>query len=112
MFIKVGKEKFEVDYADTFHKRLIGFMGKKNINSAMLFPRCNSIHTFMMKENIDVVGLDQNNEVIYKYENLPKNQVIKIHNDIKKTSVLELPAHKSKKIRLGSILIFEDKDII
>ena len=51
---------------------------------------------------------NNNDELIYKYENLDKNRIIKINNDINKTSILELPANSSKKIRIGAILIFEN----
>ena len=108
MYLKTNNKTYEIIIADTFYKRLTGLIGQKNINFGMLFPKCNSIHTYFMKENIDVIGLDPNNEVIYKYENLDKNRVIKINNDIKKTSILELPANSSKKIRIGTILIFEN----
>ena len=108
MYLKTNNKTYEIIIADTFYKRLTGLIGYKNINFGMLFPKCNSIHTYFMKENIDIIGLDKNNEVIYKYENLDKNRVIKINNDIKKTSILELPANSSKKIRIGTILIFEN----
>ena len=108
MYLKLGKNKYNIIIAKSFFKRLIGFMGKKDINYGMLFLKCNSIHTFFMKENIDVVGLDENNEVIYKYENLPKNKVIKINYNHKKTSILELPANSTAKIRIGTLLIFEN----
>ncbi len=108
MYLKTNKEKYEIVIADSFPKRLKGLMGKSNINYGMIFPKCNSIHTYFMKENIDIVGLDENNEVIYKYENLPKNRIIKINYDIKKTSILELPANSSKKIKIGTILIFNE----
>ena len=74
----------------------------------ILFPKCNSIHTFFMKENIDIIGLDENKEVIYKYENLPKNKIIKINNERKNTSILEMPQNSTKKIRIGTILILEN----
>ena len=108
MYLKTNKEKYEIVIADSFPKRLKGLMGKSNINYGMIFPKCNSIHTYFMKENIDIVGLDENNEVIYKYENLPKNRIIKINYDIKKTSILELPANSSKKIKIDTILIFNE----
>ena len=108
MYLKLGKNKYNIIIAKSFFKRLIGLMGKKDINYGMFFPKCNSIHTFFMKENIDIVGLDENNEVIYKYENLPKNKVIKINYDRKKTSILELPANSTAKIRIGTLLIFEN----
>ena len=60
----------------TFMKRLKGFMFQKNINYALLFNNCNSIHTFFMKENIDVIMCDKNNIVMYHYKNLGKNKVI------------------------------------
>ena len=108
MYLKTNNKTYEIIIADTFYKRLTGLIGQKNINFGMLFPKCNSIHTYFMKENIDIIGLDKNNEVIYKYENLDKNRIIKINNDIKRTSILELPANSSKKIRIGTILIFEN----
>ena len=92
MYLKTNKNKYEIILANTFYKRLTGLIGKKNIDYGMLFPKCNSIHTYFMKENLDIVGLDENNEVIYKYENLSKNKVIKINNPTKKTSILEMPA--------------------
>lgn len=109
MKLKIGKNDINVVVADTFFKRLNGLIGKKNIDYGMLFQKCNSIHTFFMKETIDVVGLDENNEVIYKYENLGPNRVIKIQNKQNKTSILELPKNASSKIKFGSILLFEDE---
>ena len=106
MYLKTNKNKYDIIIATNFSKRLMGLMGKTNIDYGMLFPKCNSIHTYFMKENIDIIGLDENNEVIYKYENLDKNRIIKINYDIKKTSILELPANSSKKIKIGTILIF------
>lgn len=108
MYLNTNKNKYNIIIAKSFYKRLTGFMGKKNINYGLLFPKCNSIHTFFMKENIDIIGLDENNEVIYKYENLPKNKVIKINNSRKKTSILELPANSTTKIRIGTLLILEN----
>ena len=108
MYLKTNKNKYDIIIATNFSKRLMGLMGKTNIDYGMLFPKCNSIHTYFMKENIDIIGLDENNEVIYKYENLDKNRIIKINYDIKKTSILELPANSSKKIKICTILIFNE----
>ncbi len=105
MYLTTNKKKYPIFIANTFFKRLIGLMGKQKIDYGMLFPKCNSIHTFFMKESIDVIGLDENNEVIYKYENLPKNKIIKINYDHKKTSIIELPKYASSKIKVGTILI-------
>ena len=109
MYLKTNKEKYPIIIADTFISRLTGLMGKENINYGMLFPNCNSIHTYFMKENIDIIGLDENNEVIYKYENLDKNRIIKVTNPISQTSILELPANSTTEIKIGTILIFNEE---
>ena len=108
MYLETNKNKYNIITAKSFYKRLTGLIGQKNIDYGILFPKCNSIHTFFMKENIDVLGLDENNEVIYKYENLPKNKVIKINSDTKKTSILEMPAKSTQKIKIGTIIIFNE----
>ena len=61
----VYKEK-EIELIDcvSFYSRLKGFMFKKNINNAILFNKCNSIHTFFMKENIDVIMCDKDNNIL------------------------------------------------
>ena len=109
MYLQLKKNKINIIVAKSFKSRLLGLMGKKNIDYGILFPKCNAIHTFCMKENIDVIGLNENNEVIYKYENLSKNQIIRIKNPQNKTSVLELPKNTSKDIKLNSILLFKDE---
>ena len=73
----VYKEK-EIELIDcvSFYSRLKGFMFKKNINNALLFNKCNSIHTFFMKENIDVIMCDKDNNILYFYKDLKKNKII------------------------------------
>jgi uncharacterized membrane protein (UPF0127 family) len=63
--------------ADSYFKRLFGYMFRKmpHHDAIMLTP-CNSIHTFFMKFNIDVLFLDEHMEVIKKIENLRAGQVI------------------------------------
>lgn len=66
----------ELKECKTFSSRLLGFMFKKDISSSLLFDRCDSIHTFFMKENIDVIMCDRNNNVLFFYKDLPKNKII------------------------------------
>lgn len=72
-----------------FFSRLKGFMFTRNIDKALLFDKCNSIHTFFMKENIDVIMCDKDNMVLYFYSNLSKNKVILPKKGVKK--VFETP---------------------
>lgn len=60
----------------TFFSRFKGFMLEKNINKALLFNHCNSIHTFFMLTNIDVIMCNQDNKILYYYKNLGKNKII------------------------------------
>lgn len=109
MILKTNKTAYPIIVAKSFYKRLTGLIGKENIDFGMLFPKCNSIHTYFMKENIDVIGLDENNIVIYKVENLSKNKVITINYPKKKTTILELPKNSSKKIKIGSVVTFNEE---
>ena len=112
MILKIKEQAIKVTIANTFMSRLRGLMGVSPIYYGVLFPKCNGIHTFFMKENIDVIGLDEQNKVIYIYRNLPKNQIINVKNPIQKTSILELPKNTSEYISMGDILFFEDEDVI
>lgn len=72
--------------ADSFTNRLFGYMfRKKPHHDALLLKPCNSIHTFFMKFNIDVLFLDEDMRVIKKIENLGSGQVI---TRIKKAKVV------------------------
>ncbi len=108
MRLKINNKEVEIKKATSFKDRLMGFMGKTNFDYGILFPNCNSIHTFFMKENIDVIGLNEKNQVIYIYRDVPKNKVVKVSGEPKKTSILELPKNTSQKIYVGSILKFQE----
>lgn len=108
MYLLINNKKLEIKEAITFKDRLYGLMGKTNIDYGMLFPNCNSIHTFFMKENIDIIGINKDNIVIYKYENLPKNQIIKINNKVNETSILELPVGLAKYIEINKKIEFKN----
>lgn len=48
----------------------------KNIDKALLFNKCNSIHTFFMYKNIDVIMCNKDNRILYYFNNLKKNKII------------------------------------
>lgn len=75
----------------SFYSRFKGFMFQKDIKNALLFNNCNSIHTFFMKCNIDVIMCDKENNIIYYYNNLGKNKVILPKKKVYKT--IELPVN-------------------
>ncbi len=60
----------------SFFTRLKGFMFTTNINKSLLFNNCNSVHTFFMKQNIDIIMCNKENIVLYYYKNIKKNKII------------------------------------
>lgn len=62
--------------ADSFFKRLIGLMFKKSFDYILEFDRCNSIHTFFMRTNIDVYMTDKNKKILFIYKDLKPNKII------------------------------------
>ena len=101
MRIVVNKEEFIVDKANSFAKRLFGLMGKKNIKKGLFFPKTKSIHTFFMKESIDVIMIDKNNKIVYFEKKLKKNR-IRIKKEAYHT--IELPVNSIKDIKLGDTI--------
>ncbi|MDD2371730.1 MAG: DUF192 domain-containing protein [Firmicutes bacterium] len=69
--------------ADSYFKRLKGLMWKKNLNKdeGLLIKPCNSIHTFFMKINLDVIFIDKNNTIIEIYKNMLPWRISKIHKN-------------------------------
>lgn len=108
MWLKLNGKKIMIKNATDFKTRLLGLMGQKNIDYGILFPNCNAVHTFFMKENIDILGLNEENQVIFIYRDVPKNKIVKVSEETKKTSILELPKNTSKSLYIGSIVNFEN----
>ena len=89
--------------AKTYMQKWTGLIGKKNINYGMFFPNVSSIHTFFMKESIDVIGLNNKMIVTSIYKNVKPNKIL-ILKDAKHT--LELPKGKSKHYHIGQRVKF------
>ena len=89
--------------AKTYMQKLTGLMGKKNINYGMFFPGVSSIHTFFMKESIDVIGLNDAMIVTSIYENVKPNKILIFKNA---NHTLELPKGESKRYHIGQKVKF------
>ena len=89
MKLVYNNKKIDIIECKSFFSRLKGFMFNNNINHALLFNRCNSIHTFFMKKNIDVIMCNRDNKIIYYFHDLGKNKIIWPKKDTYKT--IELP---------------------
>lgn len=105
MKLLINNKKINIKYANHFFLRLIGLMGKKNINYGIIFPNCNSIHTFFMKDEIDVLMLNKNYQVKYLFKNLKKNKII-YKKGIK--YVIELPKNSLQNIQINDYIKIEN----
>ena len=58
----------EIIYADTFFKRFKGLIGKKDFDHVLVFSNLtdSSIHTMLMRFEIDVYFIDENRRVFDK----------------------------------------------
>lgn len=59
-----------------YKDRLLGLMFKKHFEDEYLFPKCKSVHTFFMKINIDIIGIDRCGKIIKIYNNVSPNKII------------------------------------
>lgn len=100
MKIKINDSIIQVYEAKTLIQKFKGFMFKKNINYGLRF-RCNGIHTFFMKENIDVILTDKKNNVLYIYKSLPKRKIVLPKKNVYYT--YELPNNTIKNNNLEKI---------
>lgn len=101
MEIIINNTKFNVNIANNIFKRLVGLMGKKEIKKGLFFPKCRSIHTFFMKDKIDIIMINKENQIIYFEKSVHKNRII-----IKKKAyhTIELPNNSLTKINIGDKL--------
>lgn len=90
----------ELYMADTFIKRFQGYMFHKEPRYEIIMIKpCNSIHTFFMKFDIDVLFVNSDMQVIKKIEALKPGKIIFPVKEA--VMVLEAKAGKFQKIKEG-----------
>ncbi|HBY20518.1 MAG: hypothetical protein A2Y24_02080 [Clostridiales bacterium GWE2_32_10] len=101
----------KVEIADTFFKRFIGLMGRKNMEreEVLVIKPCNNVHMFFMRFAIDVIFVDREDEICYIQENLKPRQISKYMYDA--IYVIELPVDRvrEKDIKVGDRLVIDLK---
>ena len=65
----------EIKKYDKFFDKFKGLMFKKNFDYGIRL-RSNGIHTFFMRECIDVVLTDKDNNVLFIYKSLKPNRIV------------------------------------
>lgn len=104
MYIIIDNKKYNVVLMNTFMRRLKGLMFKKDkIKDIYMFPRCNSIHTFYMRQDIDVCMLDKNYVITHISRCLSRGKIL-----IKKGYyTLEMPLGSTSTLSVGDKLCFK-----
>ncbi len=101
--IKIGKKKIEVEVANTFWKRLKGFLFVlEPIQTGLCFPHCRSIHTYLMCQPIDVVMTDKDYTILYLYPKLKSEKIIFPKRKVYYS--FELPVGCCEKLKVGDKL--------
>lgn len=103
MHVIIGKTIFNLIDCVSFSSRFMGLMFTRNFDYCMRFGKCNSIHTFFMKTNIDVVMTDKDDNVLYVFKDLKPWRVILPKKGV--YSTYELPSGSIKgnikKVKVG-----------
>lgn len=92
--------------ANTFFSRFLGLMGKSIVpeNEAIVFPRCNSIHTFFMRIPIDVIFVSETGKVVKVFPQLrPWKLLLPVKGGVHAIEIASQGADQ-KKINIGDQL--------
>lgn len=105
MKLIVNNQEINLKICTKFKDKFMGLMFKKDFNYSLLFPKCNGIHTFFMKENIDIILTNKENKIIYIIKNLKPNKIILPKKDVYNT--FELPVNKIK-VKINDYIIIKE----
>ena len=89
LVINGNKTNVRIMKADSFFSKLLGLMGKTNIEIGLLIPGCNSIHTFFMKIPIDTIFIGSDNKIVQIIHNLKPWRIVLPVSRAKDTLELE-----------------------
>lgn len=87
----------QVEIAASFPARLKGLLGRKHMppGSALIIKPCNSIHTWFMRFNIDVLFLDACGYILRVVHNMPPFRMIRVRGAV---IAVEIPAGTAGKL--------------
>lgn len=87
--MKLEEIDIEIKIVSGFFSKFMGLMFRKGFDYGIRME-CNGIHTFFMRESIDVILTDKNNNVLYIYKGVKPNRIILPKKNVYYT--YELPA--------------------
>lgn len=98
--------------AENFWTRAVGLIGKQSFDKGegLIFPRCNSVHTFFMRFSLDLIFVNKDGVVTSIIENIQKWRISPFISGTSK--VIELPTGtiKDSGTMIGDKLLFEQSE--
>jgi uncharacterized membrane protein (UPF0127 family) len=93
--------------ARDFFSRFMGLMGRGKVgeDEAILFPHCNSIHTFFMRIRIDVILVDGGGRVIEVLEGFRPWRMMLPRRDAK--HIIEMKAQRTRELGIKTGMVLE-----
>ncbi|NDL67329.1 DUF192 domain-containing protein [Anaerotalea alkaliphila] len=101
-----GQLLLRIRPAESFAARFFGYMGRKAPHCpGILFTNCNSIHSFFMHFDLDLLFLDKKGRVLRKVLGLGRRKMVFPVEGA--WQVLELPAGKLPPVEVGDTVLVE-----
>lgn len=99
----------KVKVAKNFFDRFCGLMGRKNLTleDSIVFPNCKSIHTFFMREHIDVIFVSSEGLVTKIFSSLKPWKLLMPQK--RASHCIEMASNEAEKLGIheGDFLICE-----
>lgn len=78
MLIQIQNNFYEIKECHSYRSRLMGMMfQKKPFNYGLYFPNCRSLHTFFMRQAIDIILSDARNHIVGIYYNVKPWHIVR-----------------------------------
>lgn len=77
MYINLKNKDIDIKVCNNYFNRLIGYMFYLDpITNGLCFPNCNAVHTMFLYQPIDIAMTDNNNKILYLYQNVKPWRII------------------------------------
>lgn len=106
MYITIKNRKINIFLSKSIFKKFKGLMfEKETIDYGICLVNCSSIHTFFMRQNIDICATDKYNNILFLKEKLKRNKVLFIKGAY---YIYELPLNIVKELKINTKLKIEE----
>lgn len=105
LFLKKEEGVIDIYLADSFMRRLLGWMGRRESDYGLLLSPCRSVHTCFMRFSLDIFFLDKDYCILEVIQDLKPWRMTKTVKEAQ--SVLEIPSSMHLELKPGMYLDFQ-----